>query len=652
MLQWTDSGSLAWPRRSSILAAAALAGCGAAAGEPGPCGPVLTAAECAVAATQLGSLSHYDAASQKLVTDPPPPDPTSRVGRGGDAELNAAKLGQYLFFDVCLSQDKQTACSTCHEPAAAYGDPRLHALRLYAGADPVWRRGQTSASAVRPNGTPAYTGRNSPTIYNVAYGNGLPQFDANRGAGVTWGPWDGRYDSMWSLVAEVYEFGATNRSDRGYIAARLNAPGPARDLYLKAFGAGSLPPTWPYPLHATPSTAVDAKYAACWNSNGAGDCPQMNDDARKTINTIFYNSGKALSAYMRQIQSAQSPYDRWLLDPAARNAMSESAQRGLRLFLGKAECVLCHSGPNFTDLRFHNLGVPTYDPELFSNGSNAVPGQVLTADCLPGAPPSATCPDWGHYAWQNKIAGQCVGDSCQRTAGGSCLSGYSDATDKPTQCLPLSSYDPCSTSAKPDECLRDVLCKTAPAGSTCAAAFDQCLLPGAADRIGCLQAVARGRGTDLPCPTYGTDRAVCEGRSEGRCALVESQTPAGAVTRRCVPLPLVADIGAFKTPSLRNAARTWPYMHNGALGDFGPQERGELTNADDVSTPHLLAVIEFYNQGGGTPAIGTRDPLLRPLHLTPSEKRDLVEFLQALTDESAGPSSEYGKRPTDQPGCP
>ena len=38
--------------------------------------------------------------------------------------------------------------------------------------------------------------------------------------------------------------------------------------------------------------------------------------------------------------------------------MSESAVRGMALFKGKARCILCHNGPNFTDSLFHNLGVP------------------------------------------------------------------------------------------------------------------------------------------------------------------------------------------------------------------------------------------------------------------------------------------------------
>lgn len=39
-------------------------------------------------------------------------------------------------------------------------------------------------------------------------------------------------------------------------------------------------------------------------------------------------------------------------------ALKESAKRGLDLFQGKARCILCHNGTNFSDDDYHNLGVP------------------------------------------------------------------------------------------------------------------------------------------------------------------------------------------------------------------------------------------------------------------------------------------------------
>jgi len=71
-----------------------------------------------------------------------------------------------------------------------------------------------------------------------------------------------------------------------------------------------------------------------------------------------------------------------------------------------------------------------------------------------------------------------------------------------------------------------------------------------------------------------------------------------------------ADRGAFKTPTLREVARTAPYMHDGSLGT-------------------LQAVVEFYDGGGVTnPGLDAR---IRPLHLASAEKSDLVVLLQSLS---------------------
>lgn len=68
--------------------------------------------------------------------------------------------------------------------------------------------------------------------------------------------------------------------------------------------------------------------------------------------------------------------------------------------------------------------------------------------------------------------------------------------------------------------------------------------------------------------------------------------------------------GAFRTPSLRDVARTGPYMHDGSLAT-------------------LRDVIDYFDRGGGGGP--GRDPRLRPLHLSERDKRDLEAFLIALT---------------------
>ncbi|SDH21709.1 cytochrome c peroxidase [Dyadobacter soli] len=74
--------------------------------------------------------------------------------------------------------------------------------------------------------------------------------------------------------------------------------------------------------------------------------------------------------------------------------------------------------------------------------------------------------------------------------------------------------------------------------------------------------------------------------------------------------------GAFKTPTVRNAAVTAPYMHNGALGS-------------------LEKVMEFYDKGGGAGlGLDIPDQTLPsiPLNLSDEEKSDIIAFLHSLTD--------------------
>ncbi|MCZ6655116.1 MAG: cytochrome-c peroxidase [Planctomycetota bacterium] len=70
------------------------------------------------------------------------------------------------------------------------------------------------------------------------------------------------------------------------------------------------------------------------------------------------------------------------------------------------------------------------------------------------------------------------------------------------------------------------------------------------------------------------------------------------------------DQGAFKTPTLREVARTAPYMHDGSLAT-------------------LKDVIDFYDDGGRkNPYL---DPEIRPRRLTKEEKTELLVFLKSLT---------------------
>jgi len=65
---------------------------------------------------------------------------------------------------------------------------------------------------------------------------------------------------------------------------------------------------------------------------------------------------KAIASFQRTILSGNSPADRFDYG-GEEGAISEEAKRGLELFRGKARCVRCHSNFNFSDEKYHNLGI-------------------------------------------------------------------------------------------------------------------------------------------------------------------------------------------------------------------------------------------------------------------------------------------------------
>jgi cytochrome c peroxidase len=87
------------------------------------------------------------------------------------------------------------------------------------------------------------------------------------------------------------------------------------------------------------------------------------------------------------------------------------------------------------------------------------------------------------------------------------------------------------------------------------------------------------------------------------------------------------DLGAFRTPSLRNVGLRAPYFHNGRFAT-------------------LEDVVNFYDRGGDFNAPNIDRNRIRPIGLTPQQKSDLVAFLQgALTD----PRVTAGSAPFDRP---
>jgi cytochrome c peroxidase len=245
----------------------------------------------------------------------PPPDPTNAWADRTDA----ARLGQALFFDRRLSADGSVSCSTCHDPERAFTDGRSLSVGLVEGR------------------------RHTPTLLNAAYHR--------------WQFWDGRADSLWAQALEPLESPAEHGTSRLAILHVIGRDPDLRGAYEATFGAlppladGTRFPADGRPVDGHPDDPLDV----AWRS--------MTDADRAAANRAFVNVGKAIAAYVRRLVSPGSAFDRFASavrrnDADGASVLSDAAQRGLRTFVGKGGCRLCHSGPELTDREFHDTRVP------------------------------------------------------------------------------------------------------------------------------------------------------------------------------------------------------------------------------------------------------------------------------------------------------
>jgi cytochrome c peroxidase len=154
--------------------------------------------------------------------------------------------------------------------------------------------------------------RNTPSLWNV----GMRR----------WLGWDGAHDSLWSQSLRPMLDAREMSSSVGQVAARIRADRDLSCRYEKVFGIA----------------------------------PAAMDDAHVLVAT-----GKALAAFQETLVSGRTPFDdfRDALqrgDPAGQAAYPEAAKRGLKIFIGKGRCSVCHFGPTFSNGEFADTGVPFF----------------------------------------------------------------------------------------------------------------------------------------------------------------------------------------------------------------------------------------------------------------------------------------------------
>lgn len=111
------------------------------------------------------------------------------------------------------------------------------------------------------------------------------------------------------------------------------------------------------PMEATVEMNMDIAAMFKW-LNGQEEYGALFERAYPGAGINAGTLSKAIAAFERTVVSNNSSFDRWVAGD--RRAMSEPQVRGFALFTGKANCVACHSGPNFNDNGFHNIGLASF----------------------------------------------------------------------------------------------------------------------------------------------------------------------------------------------------------------------------------------------------------------------------------------------------
>jgi len=257
---------------------------------------------------------------------PAPPD----AGNAWSDNRTAAELGHHLFFDERLSGNGAVSCASCHQPEFAFTDQ----LKTGVGA------GQGD--------------RNTMGLLGVAHS--------------PWFFWDGRKDSLWAQALEPFENPKEHAANRMQLVRLVATDDTYRRLYESVFGAlPDVEDSERYPDHASP--LGDHKIQQAWYN--------MSESDRHQVSGVFVNMGKALAAYQRLLMPGPALFDEYVAavqktgDIQQPDLVAREQLAGMRLFIGRAQCVDCHNGPLFTNNAFHNTGVMSAPGMLPSLGRTA-----------------------------------------------------------------------------------------------------------------------------------------------------------------------------------------------------------------------------------------------------------------------------------------
>jgi cytochrome c peroxidase len=347
--------------------------------------------------------------------------------------------------------------------------------------------------------------------------------------------------------------------------------------------------------------------------------------------SLFF--GLAIQIYEATLVPGNAPYDRWA--DGDLSALSPEALRGLELFVGRAGCANCHATPLFAGALRDEVRTPDAEAEGALEFM-AMANPLLTGGGRFSTDSNGLRPDGraaGLYDAQNQLVAWLRLPSGLRCAA----PGSRVLAMQPTALVPAGSEFLAELRFTTDgRCNMSIDFRFSWNPSGPPAGNYELRLAGKRLRLSAQPSTMAvydngfynigvtptsddpGVGGNSPFGPLAMSRRVQNGEDIGHFPGIAEV----AWSQR------VAVDGAFKTPTLRNIELTGPYMHNGSMAT-------------------LEQVVEFYARGGNFALENARDldPDVGGFVLSEQEKRDLVAFLESLTD----PRVRFEQAPFDHP---
>jgi cytochrome c peroxidase len=251
------------------------------------------------------------------------------------------KLGKQLYEDEILSGNRNISCQTCHHPDAGSSDDLSFSIGE-GGVGIGTQRQQLSGVVVR---------RHSPMIFNLGYDHHDHMF------------WDGR--------VSYYKDGHIFQTP----AIELNGESPQRpDITAPLKRALDAQAIFPLLSHEEMRGQVGSnEIADAQNDIQAWDkliqrLKKERPDYIKEFTKIYNikkqevnigHVGAAMGEFMAfEFNSYDTPYDRYLRGD--KQALTLQEKQGLKVYLGKGRCIMCHFGPHLDNSTFTNVSVPVF----------------------------------------------------------------------------------------------------------------------------------------------------------------------------------------------------------------------------------------------------------------------------------------------------